>query len=198
MENGNLGGKPDDYGRPEAGAGRGRPDTGSLITAAVAVLLLFAVLTRMGKPPERLSLLEWMDNQSEKRIRSEGERLKAMQILGAVPGPAPADPENPPDEPESFPPLRIGLLSGIGADRDPAVPDPGRESGTARPEPESPPAEPGAEGPGRPGHYLVAEGDTWVKISRRTLGDANRWREILAANPAAQNGLKVNMRLIIP
>lgn len=50
----------------------------------------------------------------------------------------------------------------------------------------------------RPDSYTVASGDTWVKIAKATLGDANRWRDIQRANPNAQNGLQVGMKLRIP
>ena len=46
--------------------------------------------------------------------------------------------------------------------------------------------------------YVVRDGDTWVKIARRTLGDGGRWRELQSANAEAGNGLRVGMRLVIP
>lgn len=46
--------------------------------------------------------------------------------------------------------------------------------------------------------YTVAEGDSWVIIAKRTLGDGSRWKELIEANPDAREGLVVGSRLIIP
>ena len=46
--------------------------------------------------------------------------------------------------------------------------------------------------------YRVQEGDTWVKVAKRTLGDPNRWRELMTANPIARDGLRVGMELVVP
>lgn len=56
-----------------------------------------------------------------------------------------------------------------------------------------------AAGRGRsPRVYTVAEGDSWVIIAKRTLGDGSRWKELIEANPEARDGLVVGSRLIIP
>jgi nucleoid-associated protein YgaU len=47
--------------------------------------------------------------------------------------------------------------------------------------------------------YRVQKGDTLAKISQATLGDANRWQDIVAANPGLNpKRLKIDMVLQIP
>jgi nucleoid-associated protein YgaU len=69
------------------------------------------------------------------------------------------------------------------------------------PLPGAPPVEP------RPGttnvqmsaRYIVKSGDTLYSIAAQQLGDKQRWREILAANPGIKaNDLKVGQVVVIP
>ncbi|MDR1519873.1 MAG: LysM peptidoglycan-binding domain-containing protein [Planctomycetota bacterium] len=189
-----------------------RPGIGSFATIALAVLMLFGAASRLGKTPETASLFG-LDSQSEQRIRLEEERLKALQIIGAVPrrpGGGAAPGVDGIDE-AALPPLRNAANPAIRRQRDMvslAVPENAWErpdsndayvdggenlaDASAGDDPEPAPAA------GQLGHYVVAEGDTWVKIAQRTLGDAKRWRELFDANPAARNGLRVKMRLVVP
>lgn len=72
-----------------------------------------------------------------------------------------------------------------------------------RPQPPTPPANPRrdrlqAAAPAS-GGYVVRRGDNLSKIAQRELGDANRWREIAAANNLRNpNRLQPGQRLVIP
>lgn len=189
---------------------RGRqPRFGSFVTIAMALLMLFGAASRLGKVPETLSLFG-IDASAREHIRIEDERARTIINLGAQP----IDPrELHPDagrvriNPNPLPPqrgefdighsLRPGLSMPVPLDNPPEddqydepeeYPDVRR---SLRPEPVRTP-EPQSR------HYVVANGDTWNKIALRTLGDGKRWKELLQANPEAQNGLKVGMRLVVP
>ncbi len=208
-------------GRTEKSRARARqPRLGSFVTIAVAVLMLFGAASRMGKMPETAALFG-IDRQAENRIRQEEERLRTAITIGAVPVPAadlrphagalPIDTAVlPPAREEVDPEIARGHADGERRSSvSLAVPEDfwRRDGASAAPTETVPPAvRPPVAGQTahQPGpanateSYVVANGDTWVKIAKRTLGDPKRWEEIKHANPAAADGLRVGMRLVIP
>ena len=65
----------------------------------------------------------------------------------------------------------------------------------------SPPAAPAAPAADRPGvvRYRIKKGDTLAGIAKASLGDANRWKEIEAANPGLNpRRLKEGSEIVIP
>ncbi|HEU4395924.1 MAG TPA: LysM peptidoglycan-binding domain-containing protein [Planctomycetota bacterium] len=65
--------------------------------------------------------------------------------------------------------------------------------------PAAPPAGPAA--PAVPGgaRYRIKQGDTGASIAKAMLGDANRWKEIEAANPGLNaRRLKIGAEIVIP
>lgn len=56
------------------------------------------------------------------------------------------------------------------------------------------------DNPKTPRIHVVVSGDTLSNISDKYYGDLNKWKKILAANPAITNPntLRLGMRLIIP
>lgn len=59
------------------------------------------------------------------------------------------------------------------------------------------PAAPSARAPG--GDYVVQKGDTLSEIAQRQLGSADRWKDLVAANPGLDpRKLKVGQRLTLP
>ena len=196
---------------------RAVPRLGAFVTIAASLLLLFGAASRIGKVPETVALFG-IDNQAEIRIRQDEERQRTALMIGSVP--VNRNEVRPPRnsvrlDPEATPPSRGEF--DIDTLRRPAVSEPGREStlSLSIPQNVTPPEEDidaPANGPAagaqqavrqeqtahRPKTYKVQNGDTWVKVAKRTLGDANRWRELLSANPTAQNGLRVGMDLVVP
>lgn len=201
----------DDYDDAERPAGRpkraGHPRLGSFVTIATAILLLFGAATSVGKVPEVAGLFN-IDQAQERRNQGErlqDERLKTIITLGAMPAPVeelrprngslPLDHDVlPPRRPEvdvdsvrqSLRPQPMSIRTQNGG---PEEPEPGRDDRDL-------PAA-GRDTP-RSGAYVVAADDTWIKIAKKTTGDASRWQDILAANPSAKAGLRVGMRLVIP
>lgn len=198
-----------------------QPRLGSFVTIAVAILLLFGAASRMGKMPEAGGLFNidfFADRQAQyeqNRIRQDEERLRTFLTIGAVPVQQPAsdagqvamaldqNPETPYrgefdiDEQRRRNRAVVSMplpdTRGDGEDARPPSGEAVPRTTTHNPAPEavsSPRG--GAEG------YVVATGDTWVKIAKNTLGDSKRWQDIQKANPEAQNGLRVGMRLVIP
>lgn len=200
--------------RPARQSRRAAPRLGAFVTIAAALLLLFGAASRVGKVEETLSLFG-VDRMAEERIRQEEERLRTALMIGSVP--VSRDETSPPSgsvklDPNAQPPTRgnfdiergrgdsgsepagEGMLSlsiphNYGSDDDvspmvsPSMPVPNQR-------PDSPAAQQKM--------YRVKNGDTWVKVAKHNLGDANRWREIFDLNPAAQSGLRVGMDLAIP
>lgn len=189
-----------------------QPRFSSFVTIAVALLMLFGAASRFGKIPEMPSLFG-VDGYARDRLAREEERVRSLLNLGPVPvQPSELHPEpgRIPFDPNTLPPHRGEFDLDDARQRVPratvsiAVPD-DRLPGHANEEPEyyendpeydddEPPAQP-QRGPQT---YVVANGDTWVKIATRTLGDGKRWQELLRANPAAKDGLRVGMQLTIP
>ncbi len=202
--------------KPSKNTRRTAPRFGAFVTIAVSLLLLFGAASRVGKTPETLALFG-IDNQAENRIKQEEERLRTALMIGSVPvrrddllsnaGSVQLDPDPMPPTRGDFDPESL-LSSAANADnpseansRGPlmlAIPH-NNESLSAMARPNIPDnsqrQEPQAN---RRKTYRVKDGDTWVKVSRNTLGDPKRWREILAANPSASDGLRVGMDLMIP
>lgn len=196
---------------------RGQPRFGSFVTITAAILLLFGAASRVGKAPEVSSLFN-IDQAHESRVQGERlqeERLKTIITLGAVPAPVPSLRPNggslpidshvlPPRRPETDIDFLGGdqrLLSapvlvpnGDGRTNGDDLRPPGRQDGGYGADDRDAPSR------ARPQSrtYVVANGDTWVKIAKNTLGDANRWKDLLNANPSAKDGLRVGMRLVIP
>lgn len=75
-----------------------------------------------------------------------------------------------------------------------AAPAPAPAAVPAAPTPEPAAPAPAPPAPAAGGSYTTAAGDTLWKIAERTLGDANRWREIYDLNKA---GLS-NLNLLFP
>ena len=192
-----------------------QPRLGSFITIAVAILLLFGAASRMGKSPETAALFN-IDfsagkqlRQEQNRLKSEEERLRTFLTIGAVPVQQPAvipeqtsamaaaNPEPPYRGEFDIDEQRRLNRTVVSM----PVPDSRGQENLRSPitEPAHNPAPEAAPQPqSRTGSYVVANGDTWVKIAKSTLGDSKRWQEIQKANPEAQNGLRVGMRLVIP
>lgn len=78
------------------------------------------------------------------------------------------------------------IIRALGGGKSPGFsPVPPRFPGPV-PIPVPGPAVPGVPGPGPspgPSVYTIQSGDTGVKLAKRATGDANRWKEILKANP---------------
>lgn len=194
-------------------SGRTAPRFGAFVTIAVSLLLLFGAASRVGKTPETLALFG-IDNQAENRIKQEEERLRTALMIGSVPvrrddvtptsGSVHLDPDAMPPTRGDFDPETILSANSNNNNNNSdsnsgqlmlAIPH-ANESLSAMASPTLPENREPQATPKK--NYRVKEGDTWVKVSRNTLGDPNRWREILAANPAASNGLRVGMDLTIP
>ena len=180
----------------------------------------------MGKVEETAALFG-IDRQAESSIsKQEADRLRALVTLGAVPL-APEETQTQrgrmPISAVVMPPQRgeVDLDSVLGQSgneggRRPmslAVPTDQWNGGTDVSRPLSveelarggevrsdaaPVHQAVAPVSARSNGYVVAPGDTWVKIAKRTLGDGKRWQELLKANPNAKNGLEVGMRLVVP
>lgn len=196
------------------------PRLGSFVTIAVALLMLFGAASSIGKVPETAAIFG-IDKGAEERITQELNRIRAAMTIGGVPvsaselnPPTGSLPVNPSAMPPPRPPVdpdtaRIQsqqsrhLVSMPMQDPMPAPPsDPGVRP-IAAPS-QNLPSSGSHTAPAtnadsqRPDTYVVANGDTWVKIAKRIYGDANRWRDIQDANPSARGGLEVGMKLRIP
>lgn len=190
---------------------RAGPRFGSFFTIAVALLLLFGAASRVGKLPETAALFG-IDLAHEKRILHEEERLRTAISIGTVPVRQSGDGDaRLPIDSDALPPQRaipvtppgahsIGDIASPGFDSNQraAVSIPYQDDRYDGDAPVAPRDEAPAARPNRPSTYVVAQGDTWIKIAKKTLGDGKRWQDIQRANPASQNGLSVGMRLMIP
>ncbi len=193
---------------------RTAPRLGAFVTIAVALLLLFGAASRVGKVQETVALFG-IDSQAENRIRHEEERLRTALMIGSAP--ARRDEVLPQTgvvgiDPQALPPRRsdfdIDSLRNAGERSNSSaesgltlsIPHNYENNGGAEEQPsyQSQPAPNRSEPSQSAKTYKVKNGDTWVKIAKQTLGDANRWREIMSVNPGAQNGLRVGMELRIP
>ena len=204
--------------QPKRQSRRGAPRLGAFVTIAASLLLLFGAASRIGKVQETVALFG-IDRQAEARINQEEERLLTALMIGS----SPVHRENiiPHTnvvglDPNALPPPRSGLgeggvvLSIPTQHNDPEGSENQRSNAAGMPPPpgsgsqsiERPTGAVAAPAGGQPAtqakSYRVQEGDTWVKVSRRTLGSPDRWREIQSANPASQDGLRVGMDLVIP
>jgi LysM domain. len=189
------------------------PRFGPFLTITAAILLLFGAASRVGKMEETFALFG-LDSLANSRIQREEDRLRAaLHTIGAVPVqrdvlhppagnvqlqsnvPPPyrgeVDPEDVQDNGRSQ--LSLGVPAGSWESG---------QFGQAMMTPDDNDAprqrmvEPAPE-PSGPTYYVVETGDTWNRIAKKTLGDGSRWQEIRKANPTAQNGLTVGMRLMI-
>lgn len=199
---------------------RDQPRFGSFVTIAAAILMLFGAASRVGKMPE-VPALFGIDQAQERHLLQDG-RMQTFVTVGSMPNiPETLHPAGGSNRPGAMPPVRPEVdpnefLNGGRSAMSLTAPDT-RSSGPQLPLPSNrddreffrPPAtetmRPPVDNALRPaenvsggGTYVVANGDTWVKIAKRTLGDASRWQELLRANPEARNGLKVGMRLTVP
>ncbi len=202
----------------------GMPRLGAFVTIAASLLLLFGAASRIGKVPETAALFG-IDNQAENRIRQEEERQRTALMIGSIPvrrgEGSQTNITSVTLDPDAMPPTRGNF--DIDSLRRPNGVDSGRDATLTLSIPQqTAPLQEGADtitgGPnmtshgfdaGQPGQhgdlaqsrpktYKVKNGDTWVKVAKNTLGDANRWREIMTANPSAQSGLRVGMELTVP
>jgi LysM domain. len=209
----------DDDEREERRPRRGQPRFGSFVTIAAAILMLFGAASRVGKVPE-VPALFGIDRAQENYLQEQRERTVIQ--LGAIPSPStnlrPPSGSMPVNG-NAMPPIRDVTrghpsMSLVAPDERPDNPDyplpqdgedrfepqsvrPLRPSDTVRNESRSGRSEP-ENSRNWNGNYVVARGDTWVKIAKLTLGDGSRWQELQRANPAAKDGLKVGMRLVVP
>lgn len=204
---------------------RSAPRLGAFVTIAASLLLLFGAASRIGKVQETVALFG-IDRQAENRIRQEEERLRTALMIGSAP--VQRENIVPHTnvvglDPNAMPPSRGDF--DIDGMRHRDNPEAGRDGALSLSIPQQFDAPEGNSGPapvesvtsahgappsdrhvdrnadaqaGRPKTYRVQDGDTWVKVAKRTLGDANRWRELMNANPAARDGLRVGMELAIP
>lgn len=85
--------------------------------------------------------------------------------------------------------LRVGAKLVIPAEAPPAAAPP-----------EAAPSVPATRDPSKPGaRYKVQAGDTLSGIARRVLGDENRWKEIVKANPELDpDRLSVGQEIVLP
>lgn len=209
--------------REERRARRSQPRFGSFITIAAAILMLFGAASRVGKMPE-IPALFGID-QAQQNYLLQDQRARTVAHLGALPAsPESLRPQTPglPIDRNAQPPIRHsaapeGERGGNGL-RPPSIsmvaPDERSEPGYPMPRHDDNDIRPPTTGNSlrpdlqtrrpvnddRPwtGTYTVANGDTWVKIAKRTLGDGSRWEELRKANPSAQKGLRVGMQLKVP
>lgn len=199
----------------DAKAGRPRrqvPRFGPFVTIAAALLLLFGAASRVGKMPEVPALMG-IDQQAERRVRSDPSLIDAMVMIGGVPvekNTVVPPRRSMPADGLPVPPSRgdLGLEERLSENTLNLRPSPGlsmnyREDAgddalTESYEYSAPaPVQPDPEPPKKQ-TYRVSEGDTWAKIAKRTLGDVNRWQEIRSLNPKASGGLMVGMELTLP
>lgn len=198
------------------------PRFGPFVTIAVAILLLFGVASRIGKPAESGNWLS-LDLLASKSLSKERQRLleqrnTTLVTLGAMPVPAEglrrtsgsfsseSQVLSPPrgdvdyqQYQESRRPTAVPLSLPL------PTPLEGGGIGTERydgvsggpdydPAPEAGVRRETAAG-GSTSTYVVANGDNWVKIGKAT---GKKWQDLQKANPQAAEGLRVGMRLTIP
>lgn len=185
----------------------GYPRFGSFVTIAVAILLLFGAASRMGKTSMG-NIFSAMDVIAENRVNRGRNEAIADTLIQIGPTTVSALSPYPPvarvDIDDSAPPpsrgsVDPGYLTNQYTDtndtpRDNRNDDGDRSNGidfTFQTQPSAPAEK-------RPGSYVVADGDNWVKIAKRVLGDGKRWQELQHANPSARDGLKVGMKLTVP
>lgn len=195
------------------------PRFGPFVTIAVAILLLFGAISRIGKPltDERLFGLDIATVtalQREEKIVEE-QRNTTLLVLGATP--TPPDVLRPPPQgihslPHAAPPVRedpyaydyddgvsqvwenpTSLSLPMPTEGHSGV-DSLRPGGSSRFDP-APEAVPHQRQTSASSTYTVAQGDTWHKIGQRV---GLRWQDLQKANPQAQSGLRIGMILNIP
>lgn len=191
------------------------PRFGPFVTIAAAILLLFGAASRLGKTSEDAG---WLDldflasrGLERERARRQEQRNATLITLGAVPAPleASAPPRGLHLSANVLPPERnVDFHAWEESNRrrydspsplSLAVPaegnhHPGESEVAPRFDP-APEAKPQTVPESHVGAYVVAQGDNWVKIGKH-LG--KRWQDIQKANPQAQSGLRVGMKLVIP
>lgn len=189
------------------------PRFGPFVTIAVAILLLFGAASRIGKPAENgnwLSIdLVASRNLSQERLRLQEQRNTTLVTLGVLPS-APnqlrAQPESLHMQGQVLPPPRgeVDYHQYRQMQAPPSIPlsmtaqtRGARESSVSVPAPQFDPAPEAPYRASRPAgtQYVVSEGDNWVKIGKAT---GKKWQDILKANPQAEDGLRVGMKIIIP
>lgn len=193
------------------------PRFGPFVTIAVAILLLFGAASRIGKTPTEGGWLnvDFLASKSLEReqLRQQEQRNTTLITLGAIPS-AQGEVELPTRglqlRENVLPPQRdvdyYTYQEELERQRMTQVPLSmqmpleGNQhfdgSGTASrfdPAPEATPHERNATESLRT--YVVSQGDNWVKIGKHV---GKRWQDVQRANPQAQNGLRVGMKLTIP
>lgn len=206
---------------------RGQPRFGSFVTIAAAILMLFGAVSRVGKMPE-IPALFGIDEAQRRHLQDVRRQTTVITLGSMPNTPSNLHPVNQgslPMESNPMPPLRPEVdpdeyrgrtslstplplyneeYSYLTPRPDPDAFDEGYN--TLRPNASGDSLRPNNNGGSQAnnsgasggGTYVVAEGDTWVKIAKRTLGNASRWQELQRANPSAGNGLRVGMRLVVP
>ncbi|MDR1744420.1 MAG: LysM peptidoglycan-binding domain-containing protein [Planctomycetota bacterium] len=190
------------------------PRFGPFVTIAAAILLLFGAASRWGKTSVDAGWLnlDFLASSSLEResARRQEQRNATLITLGAIP--APLETNSPPRglqlSENVLPPERNVDFYAYQENRrqyespaplSMAAPTegnhhPGASEAAPRFDP-APEAKPQVSSESRGGAYVVAQGDNWVKIGKH-LG--KRWQDIQKANPQANGGLRVGMKLVIP
>lgn len=199
--------------------GRAAPRLGAFVTIAASLLLLFGAASRVGKVPETIALFG-IDNQAESRLRQDQERERTALVLGNL---SQSRPDGRPAQgsvrldPNPTPPARgldasalqtpSGSGNGVDSILSLSIPQQVDQDGVGQNTGDYPTNLGAADRPeptredqtNRAARsYKVKKGDTWARIAKENLGDANRWRELMKANPKIKDGLLVGMELVIP
>ncbi len=221
---------PDDEDVPRAHRRRRRsaPRFGPLLTIAVAMLMLFGAVSRLGKPqPLGEGLLGSLDLSAkarldQDRVRSEEERLRTLVSIGAAPSSSAADTgrRTAADRPDQhpLPPvrgdfdleeyLRGGETAGAGAPETPAgrsatpglvtLSIAGEVAGNGHRAPRFDPAPEAVPDAGSGGGQKTYTVQPGDNWVKVAERTGKRWQDVQKANPSSSGGLRVGMKLVIP
>ncbi len=180
----------------------GGPHFAAFITMIVGLLLFFGMVSRVGKLAEPGGVLTFNNRLDVETARQklEEERQKALALIGSGQSAAelndalprttvPASGRTPPTAIKSAPAqTKPPAVTPVVPAR-PALP-PQPEANTSRPRP---------AGSLTYRNYTVTAGDTLYRIAQNQMGDGNKWRDLLKANPSLKpQQLRVGQRLLVP